>query len=387
MNAQSSPPHNNQPRRSTPRIVDATLTEALRNPGRILEQNDLEALTKALPLPGIAACAPLLPEGAYGAEQLLPAARRALMLEPLTPQAHVHAQRHIQRAEADQSPTPLPLAGSAATVRHVLVDPMAVPLEEADADPDDASEPLPPGWVRERAVILPAARDPVTQGGLPARTGAAGILPKLALLVARMPRNERLRIRDPHGALTPELAARLTGLADAPRLTLHLEDPDGLGPATARAALRSPRGPLVRTSLLGVGPRTGLPPTELFIPPGRSGTEPSTFHEAIESLQRHAGIHIPSAHPHWGSARHATVEPEHLADPQAQARANPATLPYILEVHLQQWGLELQDAPRRRILGRLLATLRPGEDVTGPLLWAVVAQEVDLEGHLREQET
>ncbi len=375
------------PRPSRARLLDASLSEILRAPPRILDHDAIDALTRVFPLPGIAAAAPLYPEGAYAWDRLLKAAQNAIMLEPLTEDAHRHAHRHLQELPQGDAPLSLPLPGRPGQARRVLVDPESVPLAEADADPDDSGE-LPAGWVRERVVTLSApAPTEDGPGSLPARTGDENVLPRIALLIARMPRTQRLRLRDPYGAITPELARRLSGLVDSPRLTLHLENPDGLGPATARAALTPARGPLVRTTLLGVGPRTGLPPTELFYPPTHPQADAVALNNAVQALKRHAGIVIGANHPYWGSARHAAAESEHLDDPHAEPRTNPATIAAILDDHLKQWELNLTPEQRDRVLARLIATMRPGENITGPVLWAVVAQETDLKTHAHSRES
>lgn len=374
------------------RLLDASLSEILRAPPRILDRDDIAALCTVLPLPAVAAAAPLYPEGAYGWETLLDAAQRAVVLEPLTPDAHRHAHRHLQESAKKRkdktagAPRPLPLPGRPGQARRVLVDPESIPLAQADADPDETPLQLPDGWVRERVVTLPAPECETQTIGtpLPRRTGNWEILPKIALLIARMPRNERLRLRDPYGSITPELATRLAGLVDSPRLTLHLENPDGLGPATARAALTPARGPLVRTTLLGTGPRTGLPSTELFHPPAHPDAQ--AIQRAAWTLEKHAGIPVPANHPYWGSARHVSPEKEHLHDPQAEPRTNPATMATILDDHLDQWDLILKGEERERVLARLLATMRPGENITGPVLWAVVAQETDLQKQAQGRE-
>lgn len=388
MKANPHPGDAPQPARSTPRLVDATLTEALRNPGGPLGTDSIQSLCRVLPIPRTAAAAPLFPEGAYAWDLLIPAAHRSVMLEPLTPDAHAHAVRHLQehakRHPQGPAPVPLPLPGRPGAIQRVLVDPIGIPLHEADARPDEPSPGLPEGWTRERVVTLPRPpQDEAESGTLPTRTGDPTMFAKITLLAARLPRGQRLRLRDPHGAITPELATRITGLVDAPRITLHLENPDGLGPATARAALAGQRGPLVRTSLLGIGPRTGLPPTELFRPPTHPDTPEQALSDAIRALQDHAHIPVPSNHPYWGAHRHATVEPEHLGDPHAEPRTNPATIGAILDHHLTEWGLELTPQEHARVLARLLAHVRPGEALTGPVLWALVAQETDLEERVR----
>lgn len=327
---------------STPRrLLDATPTECVLSAREPVDEGALAAITDTYPITGVhvAHTAPVLPDGAYGADLLAPLRKSAHVVEPVGARAHT-------------------ACGAASPERPgtILVDPQGVPL----GAPFPESPAIAAGWVRERVAWVPADTDDLSA--------------VITQAIARLPPDDRLRLRDPSGRIGLTEAAAIAAHPDAYRLTVAPENAGGLALAVATILLARQEGATVRTSLLGIGPRSGLPLLELCVPHDDS----RALQGPAERAALLAGIRIADEHPLWGARRHEAPEPERLLKPNATPRWNPATTPLLLREHLEEWGFETKADEVERLARALLARLRPGETPDGPILYAFVATHLDL---------
>lgn len=331
------------------RLIDATATECVLSARRPVEAGTLRALDGPFPLQAIASAVPVLPPGAYGATDLAPLQVNAAVLEPLTWPAHAAI---LAAVHADRPPA-------------VLVDPVGFVLGDAPA-PDVS---VPDGWTRECVAWLPDAAEEVEAW-----------TERIAAALERLPDGARLRLRDPAAHLGPQEVTALLTLREADRLVLVPEDTRGLALATALLALDAPHGPRVRSTVLGIGPRSGLAPTELLAPTLDLGP-------AAQAAALIAGISVPPQHPLWGHRRNEAPEPETLDRPGAEPRWNPATAPVLLRRNLHELGIRPDSETFDRLLTRLLATLRPGDPLDGATLYAFLATHIDLTRYVTSADT
>ncbi|MBW3582600.1 MAG: hypothetical protein KY455_05815 [Euryarchaeota archaeon] len=336
--------------------LDATLVEALLHPARALTEDELGRLVSTFPVPGAHGAAPVLPKEHRSARTLGPRATRAPVLEPIGTAAHEQLLVSFEH-KGDE-----PL--------RIVVDPIGV----------RAGEPVPKmrraqGTVRETVVWTRPAMD------------LDRFLDDLVTTTDTLAAEDRLRIRDPHGIVTPEALPRVTEIIDNDRLTLWVEDAHGLAYAVARAALSQKRPPLVRATLLGIGPRTGAASLERLVA--------DDLHDAARTLAATTGHRIPDAHPAWGPRLREANEPELVrwseAEPTVgygrikgddrgplQVRYSAATLHDLVARFLADWGAPTDPEHVDRLARAVAARLRPGEHPDGPTLYTIAATVFDL---------
>lgn len=336
--------------------LDATLVEALLHPARALTDEELQRLVATFPVPEVYGAVPVLPTGHRSARLLGPGSDAPRVLEPIGTAAH----DEVLTAFAHQETNTL----------TIVVDPVGVRAGEPVPESQTAHD-----VIREAVVwTRPATR-------------LDRFLEDLATTTETLAAEARLRIRDPHGIVTPEALPSITKIIEADRLTLWVEDAHGLAYAVARAALARPRAPLVRATLLGIGPRTGAASLERLVT--------DDLHDAARTLAATTGHRIPDNHPYWGPNLRDASEPELVRWSEAaptegygrihgddrgplRPRYSAATLHDLVARFLADWGAPTDTEHVERLARAVAARLRPGEHPDGPTLYTIAATVFDL---------